>query len=141
MGLALASVDENTLKSALPAADSFTSKTIDGMEYFEAKKGNDVVGYCLEISAKGYSGLIRMAVGIDTKGVIHDVEILENTETPGFGTRLSEGSFLSQFKGKSAQTVEAGKNIDAVSGATVSSKAVIEAINKTTGEFLKKIKK
>lgn len=139
LGLAVTGVDENILKRTMPAADSFNKKAIDGIEYFEAVKGADVIGYCIMVDCKGYSGSIRAMVGIDKKGVIQDVEILENSETPGFGTRINEAPFLGQFKGKNADTVSVGKNIDAVTGATVSSKTVTDAINKTVGGFMARL--
>ena len=129
------------LSAALGFAVTSDKKTVNGIEYFEEKKGDSVVGYSIELSFKGYSGLIRALVRIDTNGVIHDIEILENNETPGFGTRIDKKNFLGQFKDKDADTVAVGKNIDAVTGATISSKAITDAIQKTTGEFFKKLRK
>lgn len=138
---AVTNEEQDVLKKIMPGADSFNKKSMEGVEYFEAKKGDSIIGYCVEAAFKGYKGSIRMIAGIDPNGVIQDVEILENNEMPGFGTRINERSFLGQFKGKSADTVSVGKNIDAVTGATISSKAMTDAMDKTVGEFISKIKR
>ena len=129
LAFALTNNTVDILKRTMPAADSFNKKTIDGTEYFEALKADNIIGYCMIAECKGYSGSIRFAVGVDLNGVIQNVDILENNETPGFGTRIDDSNFLGQFRGKSAGTVAIGKNIDAVTGATVSSKALTDAIN------------
>ena len=140
--------EEDALKAILPGADSFNAKTVDGIEYFEAVKGADLIGYCIRVVGDGYGGNIRMLVGIDPGGVIKGVEVLEQYETPGLGARISEilpGEkepwFLKQFKGKQAAAVEVKKNIDAITGATISSKAVTNAIRNTISGFLAKVKK
>lgn len=106
--------------------------------YAEIKKGSETTGYRLNVTTRGYSGMINLAVQIDKNGVIKDIEILENNETPGFGTRINKG-FLSQFKEKRAGEVELGKNIDAVTGATVSSRAITDAVRQAVNEFLSKL--
>lgn len=140
--------EQEALKIIMPAADSFTEKTMDGIDYFEALKEKTVVGYCIKVVGTGYSGFIRMIVGIDPNGIIKGVEVLEHQETPGLGAKIAEilpgekePHFLKQFKGKPARTVTVKKDIDAITGATISSAAVTDAINKTVGEFLEKVRK
>jgi electron transport complex protein RnfG len=118
------------------------------MEYFEAVKEKNVVGYCIKATGEGYGGYIRMMIGINPDGVIKGVRILEHQETPGLGAKINEvrpgekdAWFLRQFVGKSARTVEVRKNIDSITGATISSRGVTDAVNKTVTEFLAKIKK
>jgi electron transport complex protein RnfG len=89
-----------------------------------------------------------MITGIDRNGVIKGVRILEHQETPGLGSKINEihpgekePHFLRQFIGKNGKTVAVKKDIDAITGATISSKAVTDAINKAVAEFLEKIKK
>lgn len=139
--------EEQALKEILPDAASFNKKAIDGIDYFEASKGKDLIGYCVRVTANGYNGFIRLMVGIDLNGIIKGVRILEHYETPGLGEKISEIKlgekdpwFLRQFVGKSAKTVVIKKDIDAITGATISSRAVCEAINKTVNEFLGKIR-
>jgi len=140
--------EETALKQILPDADSFTQKTVDGISYFEAMKGRDLTGYCVRVTGEGYGGYIRMMVGIDPSGVIKGVMVLKHHETPGLGSKIGEirpgekdAWFLRQFVGKGARSVDVKRNIDAITGATISSRAVTDAINKTVGEFLSKVKR
>ena len=140
--------EQNALKSIMPSADSFSEKAMDGIEYFEALKGKVIVGYCVKVAGSGYSGYIRMIAGVDLNGAIQGVAILEHSETPGLGAKIneirpgeSEPWFLKQFKGKSARTIAVKKDIDAITGATISSKAVTDAIHKTVDDLLSKLKK
>src|SRR3989338_2421048 len=82
--------EKSALKAILPEADSFVEKTIDGIDYFEAFKGKGLVGYCIRVVGTGYSGFIRIVVGIDPGGIIRGVEILEHQETPGLGAKINE---------------------------------------------------
>lgn len=139
--------EQAALKKIVPEADSFEAKSIGDIEYFDALKDGALVGYCIKVTGVGYSGYMRIIVGIDTNGIIKGVNILEHQETPGLGSKVNEVKpgdtepyFLRQFKGKQARTVAVKRDIDAITGATISSKAVTDAINKTVNEFLLKVK-
>ncbi|MDD5450228.1 MAG: RnfABCDGE type electron transport complex subunit G [Candidatus Omnitrophica bacterium] len=143
----LSQEEQNALKVIFPAADSFTRKTMGEMEYFEALKNNTAAGYCLKITANGYNGFISVMAGIDPSGVITGVSILSHQETPGLGAKINEIKpgendqwFLRQFKGKRAGKLEVKKDIDAVTGATISSAAVTTAINNAVNAFFKEVK-
>ncbi|OGW83587.1 MAG: hypothetical protein A2987_02835 [Omnitrophica bacterium RIFCSPLOWO2_01_FULL_45_10] len=134
-------------KVVMPGADTFTEKTLDGVEYLEAFKNKRLVGYCIRATGTGYSGYIRMLVGIDLSSTIKGVSILEHSETPGLGAKINEVRpkeeepyFLRQFKGKQAYSIELKKDVDAITGATISSKAVSDAIRDTVNKFLAKMK-
>jgi len=156
--------EQNALKSIMPSADSFSEKARDGIEYFEALKGKTVVGYCVRVVGSGYNGYIRMIAGVDLNGVIQGVAVLEHSETPGLGAKISEirpGEsepwFLKQFKGKNARAIAVKKDIDgstmltiapglsrgvdAITGATISSRAVTDAIRKIVDDLWSKLKK
>lgn len=140
--------EQEALRKIVPDADSFTAKTAGDIEYFEALKDSALVGYCIKVTGSGYVGYMRMIVGIDPNGMIKGVRILEHQETPGLGAKINEVRpgetepyFLKQFKGKHAKTVTIKRDVDAITGATISSKAVTDAINKTVGEFLAKVKR
>ncbi len=140
--------EAEALKTILPEADSFRQKTAGDIEYFEALKGNDVIGYCIRVVGNGYSGFMRIVVGIDLNGVIKGLKVLEHQETPGLGAKIDEvrpgekdAWFLRQFKGKQAKNIAVKKDIDAITGATISSKAVTDAINTTVNEFFARMKK
>jgi len=138
--------EQRALKVVIPEADSFEAKTIDNIGYFDALKGGELVGYCVNARAVGYGGGIRLVVGITPDGVIKGIEVLQHQETPGLGSKIkeirpgeSEPYFLKQFKGKEASTVVVRKNIDAITGATISSKALTDAVRTTVDEFLEKV--
>ena len=140
--------EQEALKSIMPEADLFKPGTAGGIEYFEALKGPALVGYCLKVTGSGYGGYMRIIAGIDTGGVIKGLRILEHQETPGLGSKInetrpgeSEPYFLKQFKSKNARTVSVKSGIDAITGATISSTAVTDAINKAVIEFLEQVKK
>jgi electron transport complex protein RnfG len=139
--------EEAALKAMLPQADSFTKKRSADIEYYEALKDGRLIGYCVKSVANGYGGYIHMIVGTDLAGNIEGLEILQHQETPGLGSKIKEiipGEkepwFLKQFKGKAADSVELKKNIDAITGATISSKAVTDSVRSTINKFLAEIK-
>lgn len=135
---------EPALKEVLPAyendlvQDQFTIETADGqtITVYPAKIGGEVVAIAFESGGKGFGGLVRLMVGIDLKtNTLRGIGVVAHSETPGLGARVSEDSFRAQFKGTfpvdAILAVKAdGGNIDALSGATITSRAVCEAINK-----------
>ena len=90
-------------------------------------------GYAIKVVASGSQGNIEMMVGTDGSGAVTGVSIVSNSETSGIGSRVmaNENGVLDQFKGKSAAdgTLTVGQNVDAISGATVSSKGVTTGVN------------
>lgn len=140
--------EQAALRSIMPSADSFSEKALGGIEYFEALKGKAVIGYCVRVIGSGYSGYIRIMAGVDLNGTIQGVSVLEHNETPGLGAKIneirpgeSEPWFLKQFKDKNARAIAVKKDIDAITGATISSKAVTDAIRQTVDDLLSKLKK
>ena len=85
------------------------------------KKG--IVGYAVKVAPTGFGGEIEMMVGIDAAGKTTGVSVISMSETPGVGTKTNSDAFLSQFKGRDG-TVTVGGGIDAVTGATISSRAI-----------------
>lgn len=140
--------EQEALGEIMPDADSFAADSIDGIDYFKATREKDIIGYCIKVVGNGYNGYIRMIVGIDKDGIINGIKILEHYETPGLGARVNEVKrgekepwFLRQFKGKPARTIAVKKDIDAITGATITSEAVTDAIRDTVNKFLLKVKK
>ena len=95
-------------------------------------------GYVMKVSTSGSQGTIVMMVGVDAADAVTGVAIVENSETPGIGSRVmgneataSGTPVLDQFIGKSPAdgTLTVGGNIDAISGATVSSRGVTAGVN------------
>ena len=132
---------ENTLKIAvLPVAKEFSdAKTIalDGKEYkyYEGYDDNkSFVGYVFSTSAKGYGGDIETMVGIKADGTVSGVDFLSIEETVGLGMNAKSDDFKSQFVGKSGvigvnKNTSSDTEIQALTGATITSKAVTEAVN------------
>ena len=119
------------LTDEMTAAASGAGATIT--EAYEAQAGGSVIGYALKIVASGSQGNIEMMVGVDAEGVVTGVSIVNNSETAGIGSKVmsNENGVLDQFIGKSAAdgTLSVGKNVDAISGATVSSRGVTTGVN------------
>lgn len=136
----LAIETENKTKAeVLTGADSFSdAKTYeqDGVtyEYYEGMCNGSMVGYVFSTSAKGYGGDIDVMVGIGTDGLVQGVSILSISETAGLGMNAKNESFLTQFKGRSGEIGVAKNNpseseIQALTGATITSKAMAAAVN------------
>lgn len=113
-------------------------------EVYIIYQDNAKVGYAFKASGSGYGGNIDILVGLDNSFGIKGVSILSQTETPGVGTRITESSFTDQFKGLSVSDIalksEGGK-IDAITGATISSRAVVDAIQKKMVEIIDTLEK
>ncbi|MCX8083954.1 MAG: RnfABCDGE type electron transport complex subunit G [Calditerrivibrio sp.] len=106
---------------------------VDGKTVYLAKLAGTTVGYALKSkSSKGYSGDIDILVGFDKNGKVYGVEILKHAETPGLGNKIENESFKKQFVGlgkdDKIMVKKDGGNIDQFSGATISPRAVCEAV-------------
>ncbi len=81
-------------------------------------------GYCVSVSPSGFGGKMSIMVALDLDGAVLGVRIISHSETPGLGDRIAGEDFLSQFKGKGGD----GVKLDAISGSTISSKAVATGV-------------
>ena len=117
------------------AASSFKATV---SEAYEVQVDGAHAGYTLKIVASGSQGSIEMMVGVDAEGAVTGVSIVDHAETSGIGSKVMENEatasgvgVLSQFEGKSAAdgTLTVGKNVDAITGATVSTKGVTAGVN------------
>ena len=131
------------MAAVLPAAATFSEKktvslTVDGEDeeivYYEGLDSTGaLIGYVFTASGAGYGGDVAVMTGVDMDGVVTNIEITGINETPGLGMRAQEESFLSQYIGKSGSlTVSktaAGDEIQALTGATITSTAVTDAVN------------
>ena len=134
----IAKLEEETkiaaMNEVLPAED-YTQT--EGKEIYTAVKNGVVAGYIFVTGAKGYGGNISVMTAVDPAGKILAVSILSaSDETPGLGQNVTKEGFYSQFLGLSGDitVVKNGANstdneINAVTGATISSKAVTKAVN------------
>ena len=92
------------------------------------------LGYCVESTAGGFGGDLSLMVGFDATGEIKGVSIISHSETPGLGARVDNAEYLAQYQGKSGNLALRKENgeIDGISGATISSRAVLAAVNAAT---------
>lgn len=127
-----------------PIEDRKTFEMEDGREIvvFPSFKKGELVGVAIEDFAGGYGGDVGVVVAIDiANDSILDIGITTLRETPGIGTQCTESSFTKKFKGVEIppRSVPDGGSIDAISGATISSWAVVNATAKAsqTYEILK----
>ena len=112
----------------LPEADHFSelSTTVDGVT--NVLKADNGAGYIVVAAARGYKGDVVATVAFDNDGSILDLSMTAADETVGIGTKVTEEDFTGQFSGMPAENFAYG-DVDAVSNATYSSKAAVEAIN------------
>ncbi|MDR1599356.1 MAG: FMN-binding protein [Oscillospiraceae bacterium] len=117
---------EAAQKEVLPEADEFESVQSDALPegVTEAYAAVNGAGYVFMLLTSGYGGDISIIAGIDGEGRITAVKTLSHSETEGLGAKITTPEFLGQFAG----SVEAG-GADAISGATISSKAFFAAID------------
>lgn len=111
-------------------------------ELFVAKKADEEIGYIVQGFGKGYSSYINVLTSVDKDLKIKKVSILAHAETPGLGDEIERDYFLDRFKDKGIENLQVVKTettdkIQAISGATISSRAVTEDAVKKALETLK----
>jgi Na+-translocating ferredoxin:NAD+ oxidoreductase subunit G len=120
-----------------PVLERYKVATPDGkdsLEFFPAKKLGQLIGVAVKTkSTKGYSGDIWLMVGFDAQGNILNIYIVDHKETPGLGSKMSDPKFLKQYLGKSPASMNLkvkkdGGDVDAITGATISTRAFSEAV-------------
>jgi electron transport complex protein RnfG len=131
--------EETSLKEVAPGGVRFEPIKSGGeIIYYKAYDKNDkLVGVAFKASAKGYSSTIEIMVGMLKDGTITAVKILAQNETPGLGARVTETSFTGQFNNKNINNFN---DIQAITGATISSTAVIDSVKKKSEEIKSLIK-
>jgi len=101
------------------------------------------VGYAFLAMGKGYGGDIKILVGLEDETTIKGITIISQSETPGLGGRITEDSFASRFAGlniKDITLTKDGGEIDGITGATISSGAVVDAVRTAAMEKVKSLK-
>lgn len=112
--------------------DVFAFQDDAELPLWRAVKDGSLVGYIVRLTGQGYSSdCIDILVGMDSAATVTGVMIFSHSETPGLGSKVAEPGFLAQFTGKGlGSSIAAGEDIDAISGATSSSMAVIGSVSK-----------
>ena len=121
----------------------------DSLEVYPAKNGDQVVGYAIKsYTNNGFSGYIGFMVGFTPDGAIYNVNVLEQKETPGLGTKMvpdgtpEKPEFKDQFKGKNPAEYQLkvkkdGGPVDAITAATISSRAFCDGVQRAYNAFEK----
>jgi electron transport complex protein RnfG len=115
----------------------------DSLEIYPAKKGDVVVGYAVNTySKKGFAGKITLMAGFKPDGTILNIKVLEQKETPGLGTKMTEPAFKDQFNDKdpaqfNLKVKKDGGSVDAITAATISSRAFCDAVQRAYGTLQK----
>ena len=116
--------------------------------YDARDKAGGTIGHVVKAKGQGYADKIELLLGLDSAGrTITGLFILDQKETPGLGNRIVDDAWRNQYIGKSSDSAlvvikgkSANKNeIDAVSGATISSRAVTDIVNSTLADLKTKI--
>lgn len=142
------------IKTVLPEYDNEPDKDVVELVSGKDKKGQDIklkfyrgskdgkiVGVAFKSSTmNGYSGLIVVMVGVDPTGTVSAIEVLTHAETPGLGDKIAFPFFVKQYEGKNLQNVnwlvkKDGGDFFELTGATISPRAVTEAVKKALDFF------
>ena len=129
-------MSKKMFSSMVASVDSLKVKTVDhdGTGVLEVYDGDSLIGVNIpSYTDKGYGGRIDLLVGIKDCQIV-DFEILKDSETPGLGSRAKEPEFKLQFRGKNLvnfnwKVKKDGGDIDGITSATITSRAVSEGIN------------
>lgn len=141
-----------SIKAVLPSFDNnpfeeqYEVESVDGGEKlvcYPALKDGKQVGVAVKTwSVRGYAGLIRLMVGFDASGKVYDISVLEQKETPGLGAKMLTPEFRGQFKGKDPgvdkiMVKKDGGQVDAITAATISSRAFSDAVRRAYDSYMK----
>ncbi len=105
---------------------------INGVQnIYHIAKNDNTYAYIFTSSHNGYGGPVKVMTGIDAEGKVIAIEVLSaSDETPGLGQNITKKTYWEKFKGFSQKVVVGNNgNVEAVTGATFSSKAVAECVN------------
>lgn len=132
----------NALKEVLPNFNNNPVQEVvlvrseqakDSIEIYTASLDKNYVGKAVVGSSeKGFSGLIKIMVGFTPEGIIENIAVLEQKETPGLGTKMKDEKFIRQFRGKdpaqfNLKVKKDQGEVDALTGATITTRAFCEA--------------
>ena len=130
-----------------PTEEAYMAVTADGdsLKIYPAKKGDETVGGAVESNTlKGFGGEIKVIVGFDLQGTILNYSVLEHAETPGLGAKMQE--WFRMDKGQQSilgravpadglKVAKDGGDVDAITAATISSRAFLNAVNRAYSAF------
>jgi electron transport complex protein RnfG len=130
--------EKEAIMFVLPGITSYEEKTTPlDKRYFEGVFNGQQVGYAIHTQVRGHRGPINILVGFSKDGRIFNIRIIEHRETPGLGSRITEPHFTEQFKDRDVADINL-ETIQAITGATISFRAVVDGVREQVKEFLEK---
>jgi electron transport complex protein RnfG len=131
--------EDAAFKELLPAASRFEPVCSGGETLYYKGYGSDgsFVGVVFKAAGKGYSSTIETMAGMDRDSKITAIKVVSLNETPGLGSRVAEGDFIRQFAGQDVSTLD---QVQAITGATISSRAVIQSVTAKARQIAQQIK-
>lgn len=136
----------SAIKEVLPTFDNdptTSARTIDGLTLYTGMNAETTIGVAVKtFTEKGFSGRFDLMVGFLPDGTIENVSVLDQKETPGLGTKMKDDKFKNQFLGKNPGKFKMlvkkdGGEVDAITAATISSRAYCDALQKAYDLWLK----
>jgi electron transport complex protein RnfG len=140
---------EAAIKTVLPEFDNVKTVKVglgdgaDSLTYYIASKNDEVIGTAIKsYTMEGFSGKIEIMVGLLNDGTINNTAVVAHKETPGLGDKMdaSKSDFPLQFKGKNPanyklMVTKDGGDVDAITAATISSRAFCDAVQRAYDSF------
>ena len=129
---------QSMLKEIFPSMSEYTFED----DIYTIYSDGVGVGYAFLAVGKGYGGDIDILIGLEDETTIKGITIISQSETPGLGSRIAESSFAIKFAGLNIGDValkQDGGEIDGITGATISSGAVVDAVRTTVMEKVKSL--
>lgn len=132
---------DNARMLVLPDGDSFTAydgELADGV--LDCYIANNKTGMAITSAYKGFGGAVKVMIGINANGEITGVTVTGHAETPGLGTKAMTVEYLSQYNGMKDAVgghIKSDSNVDAITGATISSNAVYCSVVQALEQFKK----
>ncbi len=126
--------NQQALKAMFPEADEFAEVSpgeSSGVDFvYEVRQSGQIIGYAVKETVQGYGGSIEVLTGMETGGILRGISVggPDFKETEGLGARAKEPEFTDQFAGKTPP-LKLGETIDGISGATITSRAVVDGVN------------
>jgi Na+-translocating ferredoxin:NAD+ oxidoreductase subunit G len=128
-----------SMQALVADADKFEAVK-DKAEWFAAEKGGKTVAYVVPAETKGFGGVMKLIVAVTPDGKVVRYDILSHNETPGLGDNALKPAFKNQFTDKTSKDLVVVKdpslkdNIQAMTGATITSRAVVKAVKEAVDE-------
>lgn len=130
-----------------PLEESFILDEFPGLRFLPARRQGSLSALAVEATSnKGYAGSVTLLAGFKASGELVRVNVLRQKETPGLGTRMTEEEFLSQFGNLKPEMFplkvkKDGGSVDALTAATISSRAFLDALNQAQAGASKALEK